>query len=518
MADFKLTFGNGEDFTLKKGEIKKGIEKTDFENEAYQNIFDKLLDKNSDGRVSKREAKSLFRKLKKAAKLDGEKKNLSEAEAQILLKKFDLEDVTTRDLLGFIKEVKELSAGDSAEKPSKYKKPEGEEDAVKPEGEEAAKKPEGEEVVVKPEGEEAAKKPEGEEVVVKLEGEEAAKKSEGEVKPEGAENEEGAKPSENKGKVFAKNGETFNQTAKRLGFEEGTPEYEEFVKANPEAAQKNWFYLHKEINIPESLQDKLSEDAYKVDTNEEQAKWQEAIGRKPVKRNTPVAPVVDNGADGADGAGGTGDADGADGANGAAGAKPPKKGEGAADKDKEKVPPKDGEITKENCRKTYMSGVYYNEKTKTHYVEKDGKMIEYIPSFIGEYEKVFQVNKDGSLWTVKRNSDGTKTRCLYDKNGHWLQMKFSDGRTIANKYTDKGFKRTYYINGKPIDTTVYDKNNNIISYRSHKLKYTDTKISISDGSKITKRKYDNGKVEYSREINGEFVLCDRYGNQIKKTK
>ena len=28
MADFKLTFGNGEDFTLKKGEIKKGIEKT----------------------------------------------------------------------------------------------------------------------------------------------------------------------------------------------------------------------------------------------------------------------------------------------------------------------------------------------------------------------------------------------------------------------------------------------------------------------------------------------------------
>ena len=43
--------------------------------------------------------------------------------------------------------------------------------------------------------------------------------------------------------TYAKNGESFKQTAARLGFTPGTPEYEAFVNANSSASKKGWFLI-----------------------------------------------------------------------------------------------------------------------------------------------------------------------------------------------------------------------------------------------------------------------------------
>ena len=58
--------------------------------------------------------------------------------------------------------------------------------------------------------------------------------------------------------TYPKEGLTFKEQAKLLGFEPGTPEYEEFVKANPGAEKRNWFIVNEKIKIPESIQDKLN--------------------------------------------------------------------------------------------------------------------------------------------------------------------------------------------------------------------------------------------------------------------
>ncbi len=61
--------------------------------------------------------------------------------------------------------------------------------------------------------------------------------------------------------TYPKEGLTFKQQAKLLGFEPGTPEYEEFVKANPDAEKRNWFIVNEKIKIPESIQDKVKTEA-----------------------------------------------------------------------------------------------------------------------------------------------------------------------------------------------------------------------------------------------------------------
>ncbi len=53
-------------------------------------------------------------------------------------------------------------------------------------------------------------------------------------------------------------GETFKKTAERLGFKPGTPEYEEFAKANSQSAKRNWFKVGDQVKIPPSIQDKVN--------------------------------------------------------------------------------------------------------------------------------------------------------------------------------------------------------------------------------------------------------------------
>lgn len=60
--------------------------------------------------------------------------------------------------------------------------------------------------------------------------------------------------------TYAKNGESFDKTAERLGFIKGTPEYEEFLDANKNAAKRKWFQVSENVRIPASLADKVNKE------------------------------------------------------------------------------------------------------------------------------------------------------------------------------------------------------------------------------------------------------------------
>ncbi len=78
----------------------------------------------------------------------------------------------------------------------------------------------------------------------------------------------------------AKNGETFVQTAKRLGIEQGTPEFEQFTELNAKAAKKGWFQVGAEVKIPAGMEDKLNIAELNVDTKSEQAKFARSASDK----------------------------------------------------------------------------------------------------------------------------------------------------------------------------------------------------------------------------------------------
>lgn len=76
---------------------------------------------------------------------------------------------------------------------------------------------------------------------------------------------------------YAKNGESFKQTAERLGFKPGTPEYEAFAEANKTAAKQGWFIVGKEVIIPKSIEDKVDREGLNVDSKGEIEKYNKAI-------------------------------------------------------------------------------------------------------------------------------------------------------------------------------------------------------------------------------------------------
>ena len=56
--------------------------------------------------------------------------------------------------------------------------------------------------------------------------------------------------------VYAEYGESVDATAKRLGFEKGTDEYNKFLAANSEAAGRSkggWFKVGEDVKIPDDI-------------------------------------------------------------------------------------------------------------------------------------------------------------------------------------------------------------------------------------------------------------------------
>ena len=69
--------------------------------------------------------------------------------------------------------------------------------------------------------------------------------------------------------TYAKNGESFKQTAARLGFTPGTPEYEAFVNANSSASKKGWFLVGAKVIVPKELESKVALNGLNVDSKGE---------------------------------------------------------------------------------------------------------------------------------------------------------------------------------------------------------------------------------------------------------
>lgn len=91
----------------------------------------------------------------------------------------------------------------------------------------------------------------------------------------------------------AKEGETFAQTAKRLGIEKGTPEYEKFKELNAKAAKNGWFQVGAEVKIPAGMEEKINLDGLNVDVQQEINKYIERVQTPSVNPAEPEAPAED---------------------------------------------------------------------------------------------------------------------------------------------------------------------------------------------------------------------------------
>ena len=93
--------------------------------------------------------------------------------------------------------------------------------------------------------------------------------------------------------TYPKEGETFDQTAKRLGLEKDTPEYEEFVRANGSAKKRRWFKVGERIKIPPAIQDKIIKEEIisEEQSKNEVEKWKKRT-QKPGKTTGQEKPTT----------------------------------------------------------------------------------------------------------------------------------------------------------------------------------------------------------------------------------
>ena len=218
--------------------------------------------------------------------------------------------------------------------------------------------------------------------------------------------------------------------------EEINKEIEDFKANNPEGTVKErngkmYLLAGAKVKIAGGLEDKNNGE-------EQEQKWLDRIrATRKTKRGGSAAPVQ-------------GDAGNNDKkAEEKKGSAPVKKGTNnkskGADNKKGSEPVKNNNNEPKNLRKTYKEGVYYDEKTKTHYKKENNKWVE----VKGEYGKVIQYNKDGS-W-IEKDSDGDKTWCRADGTRSKEESYYNDGKLSCLSEYDKQNKITKYLsyeNGK----------------------------------------------------------------------
>ena len=153
-----------------------------------------------------------------------------------------------------------------------------------------------------------------------------------------------------------------------------------------------------------------------------------------------------------------------------------------------------------NLRNTYKEGVYYDEKTKTHYKKENNKWVE----VEGKYGKITQYNKDGS-W-IEKDSDGDKTWCRADGTIIKEEIYDDDGKLRILREYDKQNKPTKslrYENGKITFAANYYPNGHLKLATSWEKDYTATESYDTNGvqtKRVEKYKdrtrtwiYQNGK-------------------------
>lgn len=299
--------------------------------------------------------------------------------------------------------------------------------------------------------------------------------------------------------------------------EEINKEIEDFKANNPENTvkeRKGKMYLlaGAKVKIAGGLEDKNNGE-------EQEQKWLDRIrATRKTKRGGNAAPVQ-------------GDAGNNDKkTNEKKGSAPVKKGSNdkskGADNKKGSEPVKNNNNEPKNLRKTYKEGVYYDEKTKTHYKKENNKWVE----VEGKYGKITQYNKDGS-W-IEKDSDGDKTWCRTD--GTRIKKEYYDenGKLSCLKEYDKqenSTKTLWYDNGKITYAANYYPNGNTKLVTSWEKDYTATESYDQNGvrtKRVEKYKdrtrtwvYQNGKtlkIIYKDSSGVQTQLYDpKSGKQIR---
>lgn len=271
---------------------------------------------------------------------------------------------------------------------------------------------------------------------------------------------------------------------------------EDFKANNPENTvkeRKGKMYLlaGAKVKIAGGLEDKNNGE-------EQEQKWLDRIrATRKTKRGGSAAPVQDDA--------GNNDKKANDKkAEEKKGSAPVKKGTNdkskGADNKKGSEPVKNNNNEPKNLRKTYKEGVYYDEKTKTHYKKENNKWVE----VEGKYGKITQYNKDGS-W-IEKDSDGDKTWCradgtiikeeYYDENGklsclreydkqdhHTKSLSYENGKIV--------FAANYYPNGNPKLATSWEKDyTSTVSYDQNGVR---TKLVEKYKNRTRTWIYQNGK-------------------------
>lgn len=280
---------------------------------------------------------------------------------------------------------------------------------------------------------------------------------------------------------------------------------EDFKANNPENTVKErngkmYLLAGAKVKIAGGLEDKNNGE-------EQEQKWLDRIrSTRKTKRGGSAAPVQ-------------GDAGNNDKkAEEKKGSAPVKKGSNdkskGADNKKGSEPVKNNNNEPKNLRKTYKEGVYYDEKTKTHYKKENGKWVE----VKGYYDdsKVKQYNKDGSWIETSPWGDGSaKSWCrangtkikeeLYDNAGkRWGLLEYDNDGNRAKyiRYTNgkADYAATDYPNGKVKAKTYYEKGKTTTNY--YNQNGTKTK-RIEKGKGYTQTWiYQNGKLAKSTYKSG----------------
>lgn len=322
---------------------------------------------------------------------------------------------------------------------------------------------------------------------------------------------------------------------------------EDFKANNPENTvkeRKGKMYLlaGAKVKIAGGLEDKNNGE-------EQEQKWLDRIrATRKTKRGGSVAPVQ--------GDAGNNDKKANDKkAEEKKGSAPVKKGTNdkskGADNKKGSAPVKNNNNEPKNLRNTYKEGVYYDEKTKTHYKKENNKWVE----VEGEYGKVIQYNKDGS-W-IEKNEYGAKTWCRadgtiikeeqynkengklsllreYDKQGHRTKSLYYENGKIyyaANYYPNGNLKLATVFEKDCTTTESYDKNGNttkrVKKYKNRTRTWVyqngkTLKIIYKDSSGVQTQLYDpkSGKQIRTDYPNGE-IGTFRYlknGYSIEETR
>lgn len=274
--------------------------------------------------------------------------------------------------------------------------------------------------------------------------------------------------------------------------EEINKEIEDFKANNPESTVKErngkmYLLAGAKVKIAGGLEDKNNGE-------EQEQKWLDRIkSTRKTKRGGSAAPVQ-------------GDAGNNEKkAEEKKGSAPVKKGTNnkskGADNKKGSEPVKNNNNEPKNLRKTYKEGVYYDEKTKTHYKKENNKWVE----VKGEYGKITQYNKDGS-W-IEKDSDGDKTWCRADGTiiKEEIYNKENGKLSCLREYDkqDRITKSLLYENGKITFAVNYYPNGNPKLVTSWEKDYTATESHDKNGvttKRVEKYKdrtrtwvYQNGK-------------------------